>query len=127
MSTIELKAGSQVTIDGVAYVLSANGQGGIDFVKSTRKAINYDSATGNLTDNAGNVVGRMNFRAGMTSDAIPELGESNVSVVISDSYAKGYDLKVVKVANTNKNKKVKWAPGAVIGTRQEWALYLDKQ
>lgn len=127
MSNLTLNAGSTVTIDGVTYVVSANPQGGVNFTKSTRKPLNYDAATGNLTDEAGNTVGRVNFRSGMGSAAIPELGEQNVTVVVSDAYAKGYDLKVVKVANTNKNKKPDWAGGAFIGTRQEWALYLDKK
>lgn len=127
MGTITLKNGGAVNVGGKTYIAQVNKAGGLDLIESTRKALNYDANTGNLMDDGGKVIGRVNYRGKMDSDAIPELGELNVSVVLADHYAKGYDLKVVKVANTNKNKKPDWAGGDFIGTRQEFALYLDKK
>jgi len=127
MSNIVLTDGGLVVIAGVTYVAKANGQGGFNLDESTRKPLNFNKETGNLQDDAGNVVGRINFRSKMTSDAIPELGSSNVTVVVSDAYAEGYDLTVANVANTNKKASPAWAEGATIGTRQEWALFLTKK
>lgn len=126
MSNIALTNGGLVVIGGVSYIATANAQGGMDLVESKRKPLNFDKATGNLQDDAGNVVGRVNFRSKMTSDAIPELGTANVTIVVSDAYAEGHELKVVKVANTNKKDTPDWAGGAQIGTRQEWAFYLER-
>lgn len=128
MANIQLVEGASVEIAGVTYKATSDGKGGMTLVEApARKALNFDKATSNLTDDNGVVVGRINFRNKMTSDAIPELGASNVSVVVSDSYAEGYDLTVVKVANTNVKEKPKYAGGATIGTRKEWALFLTKQ
>lgn len=128
MADIKLKAGALVVIAGVTYVAQPDGNGGMTLTDSpNRKALNFDKETKNLTDDNGTVVGRVNFRNRMASDAIPELGASNVSIVVSDSYAKGYDLTIAKVENTNVKEKPKYAGGATIGTRQEWALYLTRQ
>lgn len=127
MSTIALKNGGAVVIGGKSYIAKANRAGGFDLVETTRKALNFDKESGSLLmDDNGNVVGRIDFRGQMASEAMPELGELNATVVIADSYAKGYTLKVVKVANTNTKAQPGWAKGANIGSRQEFALYLDK-
>lgn len=130
MSTIQISAGDVIAIGNDKFVASTDANGKLVLSAHvdapTRKALNFDKATGNLSDDDGNVVGRMNFRSKMTSDAIPELGNSNVTVVVSDAYANGYDLAVSRVANTNKKQNPDWANGADIGTRQEWALYLTK-
>ena len=128
MSTINLTNGGLVNIDGVEYVAQSNGKGGMDLVpRPSRKPLNLDKDSGNLTDDNGTVVGRVNFRSKMTSDAIPELGTANVSIVIADAYASGYKLSVAKVANTNKKEKPEWAGGATIGAgRHEYALFLTR-
>ena len=128
MANIQLVAGASVVIAGVTYVAQPDGRGGMTLTDApSRKALNFDKATGNLKSDDGTVVGRVNFRNKMASDAIPELGASNVSIVVSDTYAKGYDLTIAKVANTNVKEQPKYAGGATIGTRQEWALFLTRQ
>lgn len=127
MANIQLVDGGLVVIAGVTYIATANAQGGFDLNESKRKPLNYDVETGVLTDDNDVIVGRMNFRSKMTSDAIPELGTNNVTVVVSDAYAEGYDLTVARVSNTNKKANPDWAEGDFIGTRQEWALFLTKK
>ena len=125
MSTIKLVAGTIVAIAGQDFLVAQDGQS-LSPVPA-RKPLNYDKSTGNLSDDDGTVVGRVNFRSKMTSDAIPELGSQNVTVVVSDEYATGYELAVANVANTNSKANPKWADGASIGTRQEWALFLVRK
>lgn len=125
MSTIKLVAGTVVAIAGQDFLVAQDGQSLSP--APARKPLNYDKATSNLSDDDGTVVGRVNFRSKMTSDAIPELGSQNVTVVISDEYATGYELAVANVANTNSKTNPKWAGGDSIGTRQEYALFLVKK
>ena len=125
MSTIKLVAGTIVAIAGQDFLVAQDGQSLSP--APARKPLNYDKSTGNLSDDDGTVVGRVNFRSKMTSDAIPELGSQNVTVVVSDEYATGYELAVANVANTNSKVNPKWAGGASIGTRQEWALFLVRK
>ena len=125
MSTIKLVAGTIVAIAGQDFLVAQDGQSLSP--APVRKPLNYDKSTGNLSDDDGTVVGRVNFRSKMTSDAIPELGSQNVTVVVSDEYATGYELTVANVANTNSKANPKWAGGASIGTRQEWALFLVRK
>ena len=125
MSTIKLVAGTVVAIAGQDFLVAQDGQSLSP--APARKPLNYDKATGNLSDDDGTVVGRVNFRSKMTSNAIPELGSQNVTIVISDEYATGYELAVANVANTNSKTNPKWAGGASIGTRQEYALFLVRK
>ena len=125
MSTIKLVAGTVLSIAGQDFLVAQDGQSLSP--APARKPLNYDKATGNLSDDDGTVVGRVNFRSKMTSNAIPELGSQNVTVVISDEYATGYELTVANVANTNSKTNPKWAGGASIGTRQEYALFLVRK
>ena len=125
MSTIKLVAGTVLSIAGQDFLVAQDGQSLSP--APARKPLNYDKATGNLSDDDGTVVGRVNFRSKMTSNAIPELGSQNVTIVISDEYATGYELAVANVANTNSKTNPKWAGGASIGTRQEYALFLVRK
>ena len=125
MSTIKLVAGTIVAIAGQDFLVAQDGQSLSP--APVRKPLNYDKSTGNLSDDDGTVVGRVNFRSKMTSNAIPELGSQNVTVVVSDEYATGYELAIANVANTNSKANPKWAGGASIGTRQEWALFLVRK